>query len=376
MQARVITALLGAGGIDAAEDLVRGGQSVARARGRLLAEATTSTLLAMCRLWAGALTDAEAESRRALMVMAGQPWADPIPALTLLSEALLAQGRLPEAVDIQAGADGHPARQGLVGAPPRSGSAEPRPRADPSGPRCPGAGRRGGRPLRHRQSGADIVAGGDRSGPGVARHGRPGPELVAANLDMARAFGSLRPLGLALRAAGLVAEPGRREDLLAQSVAVLERSPARYDLARSLVDLGGALRRNGDPGQARDVLRRGAHVASVCRAVDVVAVARRELRAAGGRPRRLTVTGIDALTPAESRVAHMASTGQTNAAIAKELGVTAKTIERHLARAYQKLQIQARSELGPALSAGRPDSRRMPRATAGAAAARSLSASC
>ena len=347
VQARLITALLGAGGMDAAEDMVRRGQSVARARGRLLADATTSTLLAMCRLWAGALTDAEAECRTALTVMAGQSWADPIPALTLLTEALVAQGRLTEAADIQAGADGHRARQGLVGAL----ALECRARLSVA--------------LGQTRSGLDafVLAGREADRWGIVNPaltswraetapvlaslgmGDQSRTLAAANLDMARAFGSPRPLGLALRAAGLVAEPALREDLLAQSVSVLERSPARYDLARSLVDLGGTLRRRGDLGQARDVLRRGAHVASVCRAVEVVAAAQRELRAAGGRPRRLAVTGVDALTPAESRVARLAGAGQTNVAIAKELGVTAKTIERHLARAYQKLQIHARSEL-------------------------------
>ena len=232
------------------------GQSVARARGPASGRGHPARPpcwpCAACGL--GALVDAEAECRTALTVMAGQSWADPIPALTLLTEALLAQGRLTEAADIQAGADGHPARRGLVGAL----AVECRARLSVA--------------LGQTQSGLDalVLAGreADRCGivnpaltswraetaPVLASLGMGDQSriLAAANLDMARAFGSPRPLGLALRAAGLVAEPALRKDLLAQSVSVLERSPAQYDLALLLVDLGGTLRRSGDLGQARE----------------------------------------------------------------------------------------------------------------------------
>jgi DNA-binding CsgD family transcriptional regulator len=310
----------------------------------------------MCRLRAGALAEAEAESRRALAVLAGQPWADRVPALSLQTDALVAQGRLQEAAAVHAGADAHPARQGLVGAAAlecrgrlRIALGETQPGLDAlvlAGLEADRCGILSPALTSWRAEAAPVLA-----SLGLGDQART---LASANLDMARAFGSLRPLGLALRAAGLVAEPADRTDLLYQSVAVLERSPARYDLARSLVDLGGALRTSGDPARAREVLRRGAHVASVCRAAEVVAAAQRELRAAGGRPRRLAVTGADALTPAELRVARMAGAGRTNAAIAAELGVTAKTVERHLARAYQKLQIEGRSQIGPALTIGDP----------------------
>jgi len=72
---------------------------------------------------------------------------------------------------------------------------------------------------------------------------------------------------------------------------------------------------------------------------------RDELRATGARPRREWRTGVEALTPSELRVARLAAEGRSNREIAHELYVTLKTVEGHLARAYDKLGIEGRSEL-------------------------------
>ena len=66
---------------------------------------------------------------------------------------------------------------------------------------------------------------------------------------------------------------------------------------------------------------------------------------AGARPRRLVLTGWSSLTPAEARVAAMAALGNTNAGIAATLVVSLKTVEGHLARAYNKLGIHSRKKL-------------------------------
>jgi DNA-binding CsgD family transcriptional regulator len=73
--------------------------------------------------------------------------------------------------------------------------------------------------------------------------------------------------------------------------------------------------------------------------------ARAELRALGLRPRRTALTGIEALTPAERRVALLALHGLSNPQIAQSLFITAKTVETHLARAYRKLAITNRRQL-------------------------------
>ena len=77
---------------------------------------------------------------------------------------------------------------------------------------------------------------------------------------------------------------------------------------------------------------------------------REELGATGARPRREWLTGVEALTPGELRVARLAAEGQTNRQIAQALYVTLKTVEGHLARAYVKLGIAGRAGLADALA--------------------------
>src|SRR4029077_9849961 len=70
-------------------------------------------------------------------------------------------------------------------------------------------------------------------------------ELAGADLADVRVFGTPRALGIALRAAGLAAGGPEGLALLRESVAALDRSPARLERARSLAELGAALRRSG-----------------------------------------------------------------------------------------------------------------------------------
>jgi len=63
------------------------------------------------------------------------------------------------------------------------------------------------------------------------------------------------------------------------------------------------------------------------------------------------VTGADALTPSERRVAQMAAQGMINRDIAQALFVTEKTVETHLGHAYAKLNVRSRADLPEALGA-------------------------
>ena len=64
----------------------------------------------------------------------------------------------------------------------------------------------------------------------------------ADELESARAFGAPRAIGIALRTAALVEGDGEGLGLLREAVAVLEGSGARLEHARTLVELGAALR--------------------------------------------------------------------------------------------------------------------------------------
>jgi DNA-binding CsgD family transcriptional regulator len=100
-------------------------------------------------------------------------------------------------------------------------------------------------------------------------------------------------------------------------------------------------------------LREALQLADRIGAVPVAEAARHELRATGARPRRAAFTGVDALTPAERRVAQLAAQGLTNPQIAQDLFVTTKTVQTHLAHAYRKLDISSRRQLPSTLGEGR-----------------------
>jgi DNA-binding CsgD family transcriptional regulator len=161
--------------------------------------------------------------------------------------------------------------------------------------------------------------------------------LVAAELEHARPTGLARPTGVALRAQGILAGDDDAVDLLRESVAVLEGSDARLEHARSLVALGGLLRRRNLRSDARQPLVTGLELARRSGAQRLMARAEEELRAAGARPRRLAQTGPDALTASELRVARLAAQSRSNSEIAQELYVSRKTVETHLSHAYSKL---------------------------------------
>jgi DNA-binding CsgD family transcriptional regulator len=105
------------------------------------------------------------------------------------------------------------------------------------------------------------------------------------------------------------------------------------------------MRRAGHPKEARDPLRKALDQASRCGASALADRARAELAAAGGRPRRDSLSGADSLTPSERRVAQFAGGGLTNREIANSLFISPKTVERHLGNIYLKLGTNDRREL-------------------------------
>jgi DNA-binding CsgD family transcriptional regulator len=202
--------------------------------------------------------------------------------------------------------------------------------------------------------------------------------LAREEVEIARAFGRPRALGVALRCAGLVeilAEAGdglargdieghaagaaggesRGLTLLAEAVTVLESSQAPVELARTITDFGAALRRAGQRGEARAQLERALDLAHRCGARRIAGRARSELVAAGAKPRRDAMTGRDALTASELRVARLAASGRTNREIAQALFITTKTASAHLSRVYRKLDITRRDQLAEALVGTAPD---------------------
>jgi DNA-binding CsgD family transcriptional regulator len=198
------------------------------------------------------------------------------------------------------------------------------------------------------RTGAAVAA--DRLGDADRARALAGEELART-----RELGLARALGAALRVAGFVAaDTANGLALLEESVAVLEGTPARLELARSLTELGAARRRDRRHLDARPVLEQALRVADACGATALADRALGELQAAGARPRRRTESGPGALTASERRVAELAADGATTREIAAQLTVSPKTVEAHLTRAYRKLGVRSRPELPEALAGAPP----------------------
>ncbi|MEO3809583.1 AAA family ATPase [Sphaerisporangium sp. B11E5] len=170
-------------------------------------------------------------------------------------------------------------------------------------------------------------------------------EYAAAEIELARRWGAPRPLGRALRAAGVVRGGPEGVDLLRESLQVLAPSVARLEHARTLISLGSALRRANARREGIALIGTGREQAFRCGARPLAMAATEELRATGTRPRPLTLTGPESLTPSERRVAKLAGEGGSNREIAQRLFITVKTVEVHLSNVYRKLGISGRDQL-------------------------------
>lgn len=177
-------------------------------------------------------------------------------------------------------------------------------------------------------------------------------ELAREELAAARALPSPRCEAAALRALGVLEGGAAGIEHLRGSVALLRPNPARYELACSLAELGGALRRAKSRSEAREVLREALDLAQRCGAERLEARVQEELRIAGAKPRRRAISGAAALTASERRVAEAAAAGASNREIAQDLFVSLRTVEMHLTNAYRKLGISSREQLATALAAG------------------------
>lgn len=170
-------------------------------------------------------------------------------------------------------------------------------------------------------------------------------ELANEELRLAQAFGRPRAVGVALRAKGLICGGRAGMRLLEEACRVLRSSPAKLDYARALTDRGAALRRARQRTTAREPLREALDLATRLGATKARKRAETELRAAGGRPRRHVLSGVESLTASERRVAELAADGLTNRDIAQALFITPRTVEGHLTHIYRKLDVSSRGEL-------------------------------
>ena len=166
------------------------------------------------------------------------------------------------------------------------------------------------------------------------------------------------PRAVAARGRAMLADRGgdcsAAERGFAEAIAWHESLPMPLEHVETLLAQGSFLRRAGVPTRARGVLGRAAAIAAACGARRLERISLEELRAAGGRrPRRLS----GELTPVECRIATVAAAGLTNAEIAGQLLISARTVEHHLTHIYAALAINGRRDLRRALEEGPATSR-------------------
>ncbi|HEX8104966.1 MAG TPA: AAA family ATPase, partial [Solirubrobacteraceae bacterium] len=132
--------------------------------------------------------------------------------------------------------------------------------------------------------------------------------MAEQELADARRFAFPLVEGGALRSLGLATGGAEGVELLRASVATLERSEGRFSHARSVLELGAALRRAGERAEAREVLREALAMTSHMGASGLADRAHEELAAAGARPsrERRMLSGRESLTASEDRVAVLA----------------------------------------------------------------------
>lgn len=157
--------------------------------------------------------------------------------------------------------------------------------------------------------------------------------------------GELRTYGISLRLLAVTSPLKERVPLLTDAVTALQKHGDQLELARTLADLGRVHGALGDPRRAAMISRQVRQLAEACHAAPLVAEAVRDIRLAESRMGADQPGGVDGLSEAELRVAALAADGHPNREIARQLSITASTVEQHLTRIYRKLKVRRRWDL-------------------------------
>ncbi len=172
-------------------------------------------------------------------------------------------------------------------------------------------------------------------------------ELIDQLRREARRIQSPWALAVAARLRGTALAAAAELDAAAGALesAVARHRDWPFERARTLFELGRVRRRRKEKAAARTALEGAIEVFDALPAAVWAGRARAELERVG-----LRRGASDELTATERRVAQLAASGLKNHEVAAQLFVSPKTVEANLARAYRKLGIRSRAELGARLA--------------------------
>jgi len=153
-------------------------------------------------------------------------------------------------------------------------------------------------------------------------------------------------LGVRARSAALLREGGKAEALYQEAIELLGRSRSSAHLARARLVYGEWLRRENRRIDARFQLRAAHEAFSRISAEGFAERAFGELLATGETARKRTDDARGHLTPQEAHIARLARDGFSNPEIGAQLFISPRTVQYHLRKVFQKLEITSRNQLG------------------------------
>jgi DNA-binding CsgD family transcriptional regulator len=179
------------------------------------------------------------------------------------------------------------------------------------------------------------------------RDGRP--DEAAAALDRlserTQASGTDWALGIEAGSRALLSDGPDAERLYCEAVDRLERTRGVVHLARARLIYGEWLRRENRRVDAREQLRAAHGIFSDIGAEGFAERARNELLATGETARKRTDDARAVLTPQEAHIARLARDGLSNPEIGAQLFISPRTVQYHMRKVFQKLDITSRNQL-------------------------------
>jgi DNA-binding CsgD family transcriptional regulator len=186
----------------------------------------------------------------------------------------------------------------------------------------------------------ELIEAGARSG---------ATDATSAALDRlsarTQASGTDWALGIEAGSRALLSDGRAAERLYREAVERLARTRGVVHLARTRLLYGEWLRRENRRVDAREQLRAAHEMFSGIGAEGFAERARHELAATGETARRRSDDARGVLTPQEAHIARLAKDGLSNPEIGAQLFISARTVQYHLRKIFQKLDITSRNQL-------------------------------
>ena len=181
----------------------------------------------------------------------------------------------------------------------------------------------------------------------AVRVGRPHEAGAALDRlsERTQASGTDWALGIEAGSRALLSDGPDAERLYSEAVERLARTRGVADLARARLLYGEWLRRESRRVDAREQLRVAHEVFNGIGAEGFAERARHELLATGETARKRSDDARAGLTPQEAHIARLAKDGLSNPEIGAQLFISPRTVQYHLRKLFQKLDITSRNQL-------------------------------